>query len=62
MTLADTAANDTATDRESTARAESAITIYVCITCRGGADYEPVPTPGAVLAAATMRAAAGTGS
>jgi predicted metal-binding protein len=39
----------------------TATTIYVCITCRGGADFEPMPTPGTVLADATIRAAAGTG-
>jgi predicted metal-binding protein len=48
-------------DADVAAAVATATTIYVCITCRGGADYEPVPTPGAVLAAATMRAAAGTG-
>ena len=61
MTLADTAANDTATDRGSTARAESAITIYVCITCRGGRPLDLVPVPGEVLATATAQAAEGTG-
>jgi len=50
-----------AADADVAAAVATATTIYVCITCRGGADYEPVPTPGAVLAAATMRAAAGTG-
>ena len=39
----------------------TATTIYVCITCRDGADVDLVATPGAALADATMRAAAGTG-
>jgi len=43
------------------ARAENAITIFVCITCRGGRPLDVVPLPGAVLAQATVRAAAGTG-
>jgi len=34
--------------------------IYVCITCRGDGPLEADPRPGAVLAAATARAAAGT--
>jgi predicted metal-binding protein len=42
------------------ARAERAITIYVCITCRGGRPLDLVPVPGAVLADATALAAAGT--
>ena len=50
-----------AADADVAAAVATATTIYVCITCRGGADLEPVPTPGAVLADATMRAAAGTG-
>ena len=50
-----------AADADVAAAIATATTIYVCITCRGGADFEPVPTPGAVLADATMRAAAGTG-
>jgi predicted metal-binding protein len=39
----------------------TATTIYVCITCRYSADADLVATPGAALADATMRAAAGTG-
>jgi predicted metal-binding protein len=39
----------------------SAITIYVCITCRGGRPLDLVPVPGEVLATATARAAEGTG-
>ena len=41
--------------------AEAAITIYVCVTCRAGLPLDLVPIPGAVLADATARAAAGTG-
>jgi predicted metal-binding protein len=43
------------------ARANGAITIYVCVTCRGGRPLDLVPVPGAELAAATMQAAEGTG-
>jgi predicted metal-binding protein len=43
-----------------TGGAESAITIYVCVTCRGGRPLDLVPVPGEVLAAATARAAEGT--
>jgi predicted metal-binding protein len=39
----------------------NAITIYVCVTCRGGEPLDLVPVPGEVLAAATARAAEGTG-
>jgi predicted metal-binding protein len=38
-----------------------AITIYVCVTCRGGKPLDLVPVPGEVLAAATAQAAEGTG-
>jgi predicted metal-binding protein len=44
-----------------TAAPESAITIFVCVTCRGGRPLDLVPVPGDVLAEATARAAAGTG-
>jgi predicted metal-binding protein len=50
-----------AADVDVRAAVATATTIYVCVSCRGGADDEPVPTPGALLAAATRRAAAGTG-
>jgi predicted metal-binding protein len=43
------------------APAETSITIYVCITCRAGRPLDLVPVPGAMLAEATARAAAGTG-
>jgi predicted metal-binding protein len=36
-------------------------TIYVCITCRGSLEAGCAPLPGAVLAAATLKAAQGTG-
>jgi predicted metal-binding protein len=36
-------------------------TIYVCITCRGPGGLERDPLPGALLAAAAMQAAQGTG-
>src|SRR5262249_62237772 len=42
-------------------RSASAITIYVCVTCRGGWPLDHVPVPGEVLAAATAEAAEGTG-
>jgi predicted metal-binding protein len=40
--------------------AEASITIFVCITCRGGLPLDIVPVPGAVLAEATICAATGT--
>ncbi len=76
VTLADTATADTATPditvpnptaRDAVtalaprARTASAITIFVCVTCRGGRPLDLVPVPGEVLAAATLRAAEGTG-
>jgi predicted metal-binding protein len=39
----------------------NAVTIYVCVTCRGGKPLDLVPVPGEVLAAATARAAEGAG-
>jgi predicted metal-binding protein len=56
-------AHETAAAENADVRAAvtTATTIYVCITCRNGANFDLVPTPGAVLAAATMRAAEGTG-
>ena len=66
MTLADTAianttTNDTAVELARPTRTASAITIYVCVTCRGGRPLDLVPVPGEVLATATARAAEGTG-
>jgi predicted metal-binding protein len=37
----------------------SAVTIYVCVTCRGGKPLDIVPVPGEMLLAATARAAEG---
>jgi predicted metal-binding protein len=55
-----TASNTAAALAPHTATA-SAITIFVCVTCRGGRPLDLVPVPGEVLAAATLRAAEGTG-
>jgi predicted metal-binding protein len=60
-TATDPAIADTARGPARDARAESAITIYVCVTCRGGQPLDLVPVPGEVLAAATAQAATGTG-
>jgi predicted metal-binding protein len=57
----DTATTDIAADPAGDAAAERAITVYVCVTCRGGRPLDLLPVPGAVLAAATTRAAEGTG-
>ena len=66
MTLADTSPTDIATtdseiDLTRASPPERAITIYVCVTCRGGRPLDLVPVPGAVLATATVLAAEGTG-
>jgi predicted metal-binding protein len=45
---------------DTTASAGAAI-IYVCITCRRADEPEADPRPGAILAAATAKAAEGTG-
>jgi len=37
------------------------VTIYVCVTCRGGKALDLAPVPGEVLASETARAAEGTG-
>jgi predicted metal-binding protein len=50
-----------ADDTDVAAAVATAISIYVCITCRAGVDLDHRPIPGAVLAEATKRAAAGTG-
>jgi predicted metal-binding protein len=50
-----------AADADMAAAVSTATTIYVCITCRNGEDMDLVATPGAALADATTRAAAGTG-
>jgi predicted metal-binding protein len=46
--------------RDATAAAK-AVTVYVCITCRGPSGADISPRPGALLAAATTKAAEGTG-
>jgi len=61
VTLADLTTTDTTAKPARDARAESGITIYVCVTCRGGRPLDLLPVPGAVLAGATARAAEGTG-
>ena len=70
VTLADTATpditvpnptSDTVTAFAPHAGRANAITIFVCVTCRGGRPLDLVPVPGEVLAAATLRAAEGTG-
>jgi predicted metal-binding protein len=71
VTLAETAtpniatpeltASDAATVLAPRTATASAITIFVCVTCRGGRPLDLVPVPGEVLAAATARAAQGTG-
>jgi predicted metal-binding protein len=48
---------DALTPKAATAAAP---TIYVCITCKRVDDPDSEPRPGAILAAATARAAAGT--
>jgi predicted metal-binding protein len=37
------------------------VTIYVCVTCRGGKPLDLVPAPGETLLAATAGVAAGAG-
>jgi predicted metal-binding protein len=51
---------DQADVRDATAAAK-AVTVYVCVTCRGANESDGHPRPGALLAAATAQAAAGTG-
>ena len=58
-TMADTPASDAAAVPARATGAASAITIYVCVTCRGGKPLDLVPVPGEQLAAATARAAEG---
>jgi len=60
-TIVDTPASDVAADPARGTDPASAITIFVCITCRGGRPLDLVPVPGEVLAAATAQAAEGTG-
>jgi predicted metal-binding protein len=58
VTLTDTLSTH---DAEGPVDANTDITIFVCVTCRAGRPLDLVPVPGAVLAEATARAAAGTG-
>ena len=57
-----TSSPDSPADAEAAAiaRAESGVTVFVCITCRGGRPLELMPVPGAELAEAAARAATGT--
>ncbi len=57
----DAPAGDSAARSAHATGAASAITIYVCVTCRGGKPLDLVPVPGETLATATARAAEGTG-
>jgi predicted metal-binding protein len=43
------------------AASTGAATVYVCITCRHPGEPESEPRPGAILAAATAKAAEGSG-
>jgi predicted metal-binding protein len=61
VTLADQATSDPAAVLTPGAETASAVTIFVCITCRAGRPLDLEPVPGEVLAAATARAAAGSG-
>ena len=56
MTLA-----DTRDDADGEAQKSASTVIYVCTTCRRPEDPEDYPRPGAGLAAATIRAAEGSG-
>ncbi len=62
-TISDATTADMPADTHDPARpvTAGAITIYVCITCRGGQPLDLVPVPGEVLAAATATAAVGAG-
>jgi predicted metal-binding protein len=60
-TIADPPASDGEPALARAADAATPITIYVCVTCRGGKPLDLVPVPGEVLAAATAQAAEGTG-
>jgi predicted metal-binding protein len=57
----DARAGDSAARSACATGVASAITIYVCVTCRGGKPLDLVPVPGETLATATARAAEGTG-
>jgi predicted metal-binding protein len=51
----------TVVDQTNVAELFDAVTIYVCITCGHSGEPEGEPRPGAILAAATAKAAEGTG-
>jgi predicted metal-binding protein len=62
VTLEDATTSDaTLSDAAVATTPANAITIYVCVTCRGGQPLDLVPVPGEVLAAATARAAESAG-
>jgi predicted metal-binding protein len=52
---------DTGLDEDREVAAETAMTVYVCITCRRAGDPEDGARPGLTLARETARAAQGTG-
>jgi predicted metal-binding protein len=60
-TVPDTTASDVATAHAPHTGTVRAITIFVCVTCRGGRPLDLVPVPSEVLATATARAVEGTG-
>jgi len=49
------------TETHDATAAAKAVTVYVCITCRGADEADSDPRPGALLATATEKAANGTG-
>ena len=53
-------AADAAEAAASAGAPDGAPTIYVCVTCRRAGEPDSDPAPGAILAAATAQAAAGT--
>jgi predicted metal-binding protein len=52
---------DTEEDEDRDIAAETAMTVYVCITCKRASDPEEGVRPGLLLARETARAAEGTG-
>ncbi len=52
---------DPQADAKWSAEQSAAPVIYVCVTCRAADEPDQEPRPGELLAAATERAAAGTG-
>jgi predicted metal-binding protein len=53
--------SETAEDEDQVVAADTAMTIYVCITCRRAGDPEDGMRPGLLLAHETARAAEGSG-